>query len=224
MALKHLELRWESLSTGVVPVTYTFVRHYLLTCCSQHPTLVHTLLHLCCAGIPAHVSHTPVLPTGYMTVPQTPPYLPEVTCHTLVTGTRVTQLTHSSMIVSGPSVTHPWLALRTPRVGLKPSKRHFTGLMFTHPPSTPDCFGNFLFHLSNSTRGLPGLFSWALPGLWSGVAMFLSCVGLSQGLLSLQTWGLLRLDLSPSHPSLSPCPAWLSSLLSHMHILVPCHT
>ena len=68
MALKNLALRWEALSTGVaVPVTYTFVRHYLLTCCSQHSTLVHTLLHLCCAGVPAHVSHTPVLPTGYMT-------------------------------------------------------------------------------------------------------------------------------------------------------------
>ena len=170
------------------------------------------------------MSHTPVLPTGYMMAPQTPPYLSEVTCHTLVTGIHVTQLTHSSMIVSGPSVLHPWLALWTPRVGLKPRKRHFIGLIFTHPPSTPDCFGNFLFHLSNSTRGLPGFFSWALPGLWSGVAMFLSCVGLSQGLLSLQTWGLLRLDLSPNHPSLSPCPAWLSSLLSHMHILVPCHT
>ena len=137
MALKHLALRWEALSTGVgVPVTYTFVRHYLLTCCSQHSTLVHTLLHLCCAGVTAHVSHTPVLPTGYMTVPQTLPYLPEVTCHTLVTGTCVTQLTHSSVTVSGPSVLHPRLALWTPMVGLKPRKRHFTGPMFTHPPST----------------------------------------------------------------------------------------
>lgn len=92
MALKHLALRWEALSTGVgVPVTYTFVCHCLLTCCSQHPTLLHTLLHLCCADVPAHVSHTPVLPTGYMMVPQTLPYLPEVTCHTLVTGTCVTR-------------------------------------------------------------------------------------------------------------------------------------
>lgn len=155
----------------LLPTSYT----------SAHP------LPLCCAGVPAHVSDTPVLPPGYVMAPQTLPYLPEVTCHTLVTGTCVTQLAHSSVIVSGPSVLHPRMALWTPVVGLKPRKRHFTGPMFTHPPSNPDCFGNFLFCLSNSARGFPGLFSWALPALWSGVATFLSCVGLSQGLLSLQT-------------------------------------
>ncbi|TKC33340.1 hypothetical protein EI555_007875, partial [Monodon monoceros] len=42
--------------------------------------------------------------------------------------------------------------LQTLRVELKLRERHFTGPTFTQPPSTPDCFGNSLFHLSSSAR------------------------------------------------------------------------
>lgn len=63
----------------------------------------------------------------------------------------------------------------------------------------------------------------AWPVVWCGHVPEL-CGSQPGAAILADMWGLLRLDLSPSHPSLSPCPAWLSSLLSHMRILVPCHT
>lgn len=163
-------------------------------------------LSTCAVQVCLPVSHTPA--TGYVTVPQNPPYLPEVTCHTSVTGTCVTQLANfllcdSALAISALST----VELQTLRVELKLRERHFTGPMFTQPPSTPDCFGNSLFHLSSSASedfqaSSAGPSAW--PVAWCGHIPELC--GSQPGVAVLPArWGLWSLSLSRASPS--RCPA-----------------
>lgn len=149
VALKHLAFWVRSAQQ------WCWCACHLLTCLSPAAHLSLPSSHTSADSPPpvpcrgTCLSHTHLHCSLVTGLSQTLPYLPEVTCHTPVTGTCATQLaSHFCATASGLSVPGPPSALQTLRVGLEPRERHFSSQTFTHPPSIPNCFENSLFHLS----------------------------------------------------------------------------